>query len=310
MAPAQPAVLRAEIQALRAVAVVLVVVCHVWPAAVPGGFVGVDVFFAISGFLITSLLLREIDAPARLAAGVLGAAGAADPARRAARRCSSCALATLAFVPAQLLGAVPRRDRGPARCTCENWQLAHDARSTTSQRPTAPSPVQHFWSLSVEEQFYLVWPLLIARGLARGRRRASVRAWRLRWRADRASLRLLVVRHPQRTRRRPTSSRRPGRGSSARAACWRCARGDLARRPRPGAVLGRPGGDRCRRGDLQRQARRSRATRRCCRSSARLAVIWAGAPPLRWRTDAGCSAAPVQRWATCPTRSTCGTGRC
>ena len=52
---------RPEIQALRAVAVALVVVYHFWPSSVPGGFVGVDVFFAISGFLITSLLLREID---------------------------------------------------------------------------------------------------------------------------------------------------------------------------------------------------------------------------------------------------------
>ena len=52
---------RPEIQALRALAVGLVVVYHLWPTAVPGGFIGVDVFFAISGFLITSMLLREID---------------------------------------------------------------------------------------------------------------------------------------------------------------------------------------------------------------------------------------------------------
>ena len=49
---------REEIQALRAIAVLLVVLFHLWPDAVPGGFVGVDVFFAISGFLITGLLLR------------------------------------------------------------------------------------------------------------------------------------------------------------------------------------------------------------------------------------------------------------
>src|SRR6476659_9345726 len=52
---------RPEIQALRAAAVLLVVVSHLWPGTLPGGFVGVDVFFTISGFLITSLLLREID---------------------------------------------------------------------------------------------------------------------------------------------------------------------------------------------------------------------------------------------------------
>ena len=58
--------IRPEIQALRALAVALVVVYHLWPASLPGGFVGVDVFFAISGFLITSLLLREIDRTGRL----------------------------------------------------------------------------------------------------------------------------------------------------------------------------------------------------------------------------------------------------
>src|SRR4051794_41449564 len=51
---------RAEIQALRALAVALVVVCHTWPSALPGGFVGVDVFFVISGFLITGQLLGEV----------------------------------------------------------------------------------------------------------------------------------------------------------------------------------------------------------------------------------------------------------
>src|SRR5690349_8042644 len=58
--------MRPEIQALRAVAVAMVVVFHLWPSTLPGGFVGVDVFFAISGFLITSLLLREIERTGRL----------------------------------------------------------------------------------------------------------------------------------------------------------------------------------------------------------------------------------------------------
>ena len=57
--------MRREIQGLRAVAVLLVVLFHLWPGRVPGGYVGVDVFFVISGFLITSLLLREVDRTGR-----------------------------------------------------------------------------------------------------------------------------------------------------------------------------------------------------------------------------------------------------
>src|SRR3954451_24401666 len=64
--PAPGAGVRPEIQALRAVAVLLVAVHHLWPDALSGGFVGVDVFFAISGYLITSLLVRELDRTGRL----------------------------------------------------------------------------------------------------------------------------------------------------------------------------------------------------------------------------------------------------
>src|SRR3954453_11777882 len=64
--PRRTAAMRPEIQALRAVAVLTVVLFHLWPDAVPGGFIGVDVFFAISGFLITGLLLREIDRTGRI----------------------------------------------------------------------------------------------------------------------------------------------------------------------------------------------------------------------------------------------------
>ena len=58
--------LRPDIQALRALAVALVVVAHAWPAALTGGFVGVDVFFVISGFLITGMLWREVEATGRV----------------------------------------------------------------------------------------------------------------------------------------------------------------------------------------------------------------------------------------------------
>src|SRR5512133_2441777 len=94
-----PAGLRSEIQALRAVAVLLVVVAHLWPAVLPGGFVGVDVFFAISGFLITSLLLREIDRTGRLSLSAFWARRARRILPAALVTLLFCAIATILFVP-------------------------------------------------------------------------------------------------------------------------------------------------------------------------------------------------------------------
>ena len=83
---------RPEIQALRAIAVGVVVVCHFWPSALPGGFVGVDVFFVISGFLITTLLMRELRETGRVSLRGFWA--------RRARRILPAALVVLAFCAA------------------------------------------------------------------------------------------------------------------------------------------------------------------------------------------------------------------
>jgi peptidoglycan/LPS O-acetylase OafA/YrhL len=169
MHPEHRSELRPEIQGLRAVAVLTVVVFHVWPAAMPGGFVGVDVFFAISGFLITAHLLREVDARGRLS--LLG-----FWARRARRLLPAalltllvCAVATLLLVP-ELYWQQFLTEIGASTTYVQNWQLAADAVDYLGAE-NRPSPVQHFWSLSAEEQFYVVWPLLIA--LA-----AAVARWR------------------------------------------------------------------------------------------------------------------------------------
>ena len=146
--------MRPEIQALRGIAVLLVLVAHLWPAVLPGGFTGVDVFFAISGYLITSNLIRERPRLSTFWA-------------RRARRILPAAFTVLAFTALATIAIVPEtswpRFLAEIRASAfyfENWQLA--ATSVDYFASTdLPSPVQHYWSLSVEEQFYLVWPLLL-----------------------------------------------------------------------------------------------------------------------------------------------------
>ncbi|HET6506048.1 MAG TPA: acyltransferase family protein [Baekduia sp.] len=166
-APARHGI-RPEIQALRALAVSLVVAWHLWPDDVPGGFVGVDVFFAISGYLITSLLLRELEATGRVSLRDFWA--------RRARRILPAALTVVACCAAATALVVPLTDWqgffGDFRASTlyvQNWHLAAEA-VDYFHADDAPSPVQHFWSLAVEEQFYLVWPVL----LLLARRRAAV----------------------------------------------------------------------------------------------------------------------------------------
>ncbi|MGH2840935.1 MAG: acyltransferase family protein, partial [Solirubrobacteraceae bacterium] len=155
-------VVRPEIQALRAVAVMTVVIFHLWPDTLPGGFVGVDVFFAISGFLITLHLLREVERTGRVSIAGFWA--------RRARRILPAALVVLLFCVVMTLAIVPQihwdqsfREIRASTLYVENWQLAADAVDYQAQ-DNAPSSVQHFWSLSAEEQFYLVWPVLIVLG--------------------------------------------------------------------------------------------------------------------------------------------------
>ncbi|HEX8119942.1 MAG TPA: acyltransferase family protein [Solirubrobacteraceae bacterium] len=161
--------MRPEIQALRGVAVLVVVVFHFWPGALPGGFVGVDVFFVISGFLITGQLWREARGSGRVSLTGFWA--------RRARRILPAALVVLAFCAFATKAVVPETQWGQffgeiaaSTAYVENWHLA-DAAVDYQALDDAPSPVRHFWSLSVEEQFYLVWPLLIGLALLAGRRR-------------------------------------------------------------------------------------------------------------------------------------------
>lgn len=160
---------RTDIQALRAIAVLAVVVNHFWPNALTGGYVGVDVFFVISGFLITSHLDREIVRTGRLRLGQFYA--------RRVRRLLPAALLVLgvSIVAAYFLLPYPRWTANAwesfaAASYWENWRLAAKSVNYSAQNEAA-SLVQHYWSLSVEEQFYLFWPLLLIGLFTIGRRR-------------------------------------------------------------------------------------------------------------------------------------------
>ena len=165
------AAFRPDIQGLRAIAVGMVVVYHLYPHRLPGGCAGVDVFFVISGFLITSHLHRGWQRHGRVR--LLDFWG-----RRARRLLPAAALVlTVTWVgarlwlPATQLPSTADQIRGSA-LYYQNWVLAHDAVDYLTSAE-APSPVQHFWSLSVEEQFYLFWPFLfvVAALIGRSRRR-------------------------------------------------------------------------------------------------------------------------------------------
>ncbi|MGV0110476.1 acyltransferase family protein [Arthrobacter sp. CP30] len=150
---------RRDIQALRALAVSLVVANHLWPDLLSGGYVGVDVFFVISGYLITKHLLGELQRSKRIRLGQFYA-------RRAKRLLPAALLVALAslltaaiYLPADRLLAIGRETMA-ATLYVENWSLAAQAVDYSAQNNQA-STVQHYWSLSVEEQFYLVWPVLL-----------------------------------------------------------------------------------------------------------------------------------------------------
>ncbi|MGB7145073.1 MAG: acyltransferase, partial [Mycobacterium sp.] len=159
---------RPDIEGLRAIAVGLVLVFHAYGTPFSGGFVGVDVFFVISGFLITDILIREHSKTGRVS--ILGFYG-----RRVRRILPASALVTVATVIAAyyFLGFLTGNDVAvAAKWTAVFAANIHFGFVGTdyfgSQLP--PSPLLHMWSLGVEEQFYVVWPglflmlVLIVRG--------------------------------------------------------------------------------------------------------------------------------------------------
>lgn len=149
---------RPALDGIRAVAVLAVLVYHQNPARLPGGFLGVDVFFALSGYLITSLLLAEHAGSGRI-----------DLRRfwiHRARRLLPALLLCLLLVGAYAHWIAPEETldqlRGDAAATLAyvlNWRFVLEGRSYFFE--FFPSPLRHLWSLAVEEQWYLLWPLVV-----------------------------------------------------------------------------------------------------------------------------------------------------
>ena len=143
---------------IRAVAIGLVLTEHGGIPDVPGGFLGVDVFFVLSGFLITSLLLDELGRRGRIAL-------AGFWIRRARRLLPALIVMVLAVVVARTLFPAEatttlRDDAVAAFFWVANWAFVAQKTDYFSQG-SPPSPLQHTWSLGVEEQYYLFWPLLV-----------------------------------------------------------------------------------------------------------------------------------------------------
>ena len=151
---------RADIEGLRAIAVLAVLLFHAGVPGLEGGYVGVDVFFVVSGYLITSLLVAEKES-----SGLISLASFYS--RRVRRLLPVSAFVAVSTLVASYFWLEPLRFRSLANDVLgvatfsSNFVFARRG-ADYLQSTLPPSPLQHYWSLAVEEQFYVVWPILIA----------------------------------------------------------------------------------------------------------------------------------------------------
>jgi peptidoglycan/LPS O-acetylase OafA/YrhL len=147
---------RPEIEGVRAVAALLVAIYHIWLGKVSGG---VDVFFIVSGFLITTSLLSKMERDGRINyfEYVLGLAKRLFPIAFTVLFCTS--LVSIFLMP-QVQWKQIISETFSSAFYYQNWQLANNAVDYLAQNNQA-SPYQHFWALSVQGQFYVTWPIII-----------------------------------------------------------------------------------------------------------------------------------------------------
>src|SRR3984957_6287551 len=153
---------RRDIQGLRGIAILAVVIYHADPSLLPGGFIGVDLFFVISGFLITGLLMHELEERGTLSLRRFYA--------RRIRRLLPMAFVVIAatVIAADLLqspldASRTAKDALASALFVANYRFALQ-QTNYLFTGIGPSPFQHFWSLGVEEQMYIVWPVLLLMG--------------------------------------------------------------------------------------------------------------------------------------------------
>ncbi len=174
---------RLDIQGVRGFALVLVLACHAEIPGAAGGFVGLDIFYVLSGFLITGLILTDLDRRGSVSISRFYA--------RRAKRLLPLAATVLGFVvigSALLYSPLQNQkvssDVLSAALYVVNWHFVAQSVDYFAFHNDLISPVQHYWSLSVEEQFYLLWPLTLGLG-------AGLARWR-HW-SVRRTIALLVV---------------------------------------------------------------------------------------------------------------------
>jgi peptidoglycan/LPS O-acetylase OafA/YrhL len=168
-APTSHHAFRPDIEGMRAIAILMVVAFHVGIPGFNGGFAGVDVFFVLSGYLITGLLLKELDQTGSISLK-------AFYARRIRRLLPAATLMVIVtlgvsfWLLSPLESAVNARTGLATSLYFSNYSLMQTA-GNYFRADVATSPFLHTWSLAVEEQFYFVWPLLlIAAGKIRNRK--------------------------------------------------------------------------------------------------------------------------------------------